>query len=146
VQRLRDEMSDALRGNERRLVALEQREQPEVAVVATIEGQIAAMEQKSAEALVKLHGDIAHFVAECERRLSALEGDEGLDVAAPTAALEQRLAAVEQYDVATLIAELRTRMEERILGVEQRNVRTLEQLSQTIALIELRFSADGGEN
>ena len=41
-------------------------------------------------------------------------------------------------------AELRARIEDRILGVEQRNVRTLEQLSDTVALIELRF-ADGEE-
>jgi len=41
-----------------------------------------------------------------------------------------------------VFAELRARIEERILGVEQRNVRTLEQLSETVALIERRFSED----
>ena len=57
------------------------------------------------------------------------------------ATIEQRLAELEQRDIGSAFAELRARIEDRILGVEQRNVRTLEQLSETVALIERRFAA-----
>jgi hypothetical protein len=107
--------------------------------VAAVQVRIAELEEQQAESLHRLRNDIAQFVAANERRLAQLE-DATPDFDAP--AIEQRLAELEKYDVGIAFAELRARIEDRILGVEQRNVRTLEQLSDTVALIERRF-ADG---
>jgi hypothetical protein len=75
----------------------------------------------------------------------ALLEDSAPDLAAPFTGIEHRLAELEKYDIGIAFAELRARLEDRILGVEQRNVRTLEQLSDTVALIERRFSAEDDE-
>jgi hypothetical protein len=63
-------------------------------------------------------------------------------LASPLAAIEQRLSELEDRDIGVAFAELRARIEDRILGVEQRNVRTLEQLSDTVSLIERRLLSD----
>jgi len=107
--------------------------------VAAVQARIAEMEEHQAESLHRLRNDIAQFVAANERRLALLE-DAAPDMAAPFSSLEQRLAALETYDIGIAFAELRARIEDRVLGVEQRNVRTLEQLSDTVALIERRFA------
>ncbi len=108
--------------------------------VAAVQARIVELEERQTEALRRLRNDIAQLVSANERRLAVLE-DNAPDVAAPFSALEQRLADLEKYDIGVAFAELRARIEDRILGVEQRNVRTLEQLSDTVALIERRFSA-----
>jgi hypothetical protein len=109
--------------------------------VAAVQARIADLEERQAETLHRLRNDIAQFVAANERRLALLEGA-APDLGAPLSGIEQRLATLENYDIGIAFAELRARIEDRILGVEQRNVRTLEQLSDTVALIERRF-ADG---
>lgn len=117
--------------------------------MAAVEARVAEMEERQAEALHRLRNDIAQFVAENDRRLSELEAappvDTFADIAAPLATIEQRLAELEGRDIGIAFAELRARIEDRILGVEQRNVRTLEQLSDTVSLIERRFSASEAE-
>ncbi|MBS0384971.1 MAG: hypothetical protein JSS00_06445 [Proteobacteria bacterium] len=113
--------------------------------LAAVQARVADLEERQAESLHRLRNDIAQFVAENERRLALIE-DAAPDLAAPFMAIEQRLAELERYDIGVAFAELRARIEDRILGVEQRNVRTLEQLSGTIALIERHFdSAEGDE-
>lgn len=109
--------------------------------LAAVQARVASMEERQADALHRLRNEIAQFVAENDRRLAQLEAPAPVpDLSAPFAALEQRLGDLEHRDVGTAFAELRARIEERILGVEQRNVRTLEQLSDTVSLIERRFA------
>jgi hypothetical protein len=108
--------------------------------VAAVQERVAEMEERQAASLHRLRNDIAQFVSENERRLALLE-DVAPDLAAPFIGMERRLAELEKYDIGIAFAELRARIEDRILGVEQRNVRTLEQLSDTVALIERRFDA-----
>ncbi|MFZ2030367.1 MAG: hypothetical protein WAU68_08685 [Vitreimonas sp.] len=113
--------------------------------IAAVEARVAEMEERQVEALHRLRNDIAQFVGENDRRLSELENaapDAALTpLTAPLAIFEQRLSELEGRDIGIAFAELRARIEDRILGVEQRNVRTLEQLSDTVALIERRFAA-----
>jgi hypothetical protein len=117
--------------------------------IAAVEARVVEIEERQAEALQRLRSDIARFVAENDQRLSELETATASDAiapfAAPLATIEQRLAELEHRDIGTAFAELRARIEDRILGVEQRNVRTLEQLSDTVALIERRFAAGEAE-
>ena len=108
---------------------------------AAIAMRLAELEERQADSLNRLRADIAQFVAENDRRLSALD-EKSPDLAAPFVAIEQRLVELEQRDVGTAFAELRARIEDRILGVEQRNVRTLEQLNDTVSLIERRLLSD----
>lgn len=116
-------------------------EEANAQAVAAVQSRLAELEESQADAFHRLRNDISQFIAANERRLALLE-DAAPDFAAPVAAMERRLADLEQYDIGVVFAELRARIEERILGVEQRNVRTLEQLSDTVALIERRFSED----
>jgi hypothetical protein len=109
--------------------------------VLAVRARVAELEERQTDAFHRLRNDISQFIADNERRLAQLE-EAAPDLAAPFMAIEQRLAELEQHDVGVVFAELRARIEERVLGVEQRNVRTLEQLSETVALIERRFSDD----
>jgi localization factor PodJL len=93
--------------------------------VQALEHRVGELEQRQAQALETLRADIAHFIGENDRRLAALEGP------APPA------------DIAAEFNALRRRVEERILGVEMRSVRTLEQVADTVALIEKRFTNPG---
>jgi hypothetical protein len=79
------------------------------------------METRQVEALEALRADIVRFVTDNDRRLGALENPE----------IDYNLAA--EFDA------LRRRVEDRILGVEQRSVRTLEQVADTVAMLEQRF-------
>ena len=88
-----------------------------------LEQRMAGLEQRQAEAFESLRADIAHFVSANERRLAALETG----------------GAQPQGDLAAEFEELRRRIEERVLGVELRSVRTMEQVCDTVALIEQRF-------
>lgn len=96
--------------------------------VQNLEQRLEALERRQNEAFDVLHADIARFIEDNTRRLAALE----------TPALHDE----------TLIAqfnELRLRVEDRIHGVEQRSVRTLEQVADTVAMIEQRFIQNGGD-
>lgn len=126
-----------------RLAALSaSQEAPEA--VAELGARLAQMEERQAEAFEGLHASIANFIQQSEARLYALEqggvatlsGDEVLIAHA----IESRLTELEQRDMAGDFAALRQRMEERIAGVESRSVRALEQLGETVGLIEQRFS------
>jgi hypothetical protein len=89
----------------------------------TLTGRINAIEAAQAHALETVKADIARFVGDQEARFAALEN--------PRSQANPDLAAA--FDV------LRQRVEERILGVEQRSVRMLEQVADTVAMIEQRF-------
>lgn len=98
---------------------------PEVAPqeIAALQQRLLAMETRQAEALEMLRGDIVRFVTDNDRRLATLEHTE----------MDYNLAA--EFD------DLRRRVEERILGIEQRSVRTLEQVADTVQMLEERFVA-----
>jgi hypothetical protein len=90
----------------------------------TLQERMIAFELRQANAIEALRGDIARFVADNDRRLEALE---------------TRPAPAEQGDLAGEFETLRSRIEERVLGVELRSVRTLEQVVDTVALLEQRL-------
>ncbi|MEZ5994126.1 MAG: hypothetical protein R3C25_00070 [Hyphomonadaceae bacterium] len=94
---------------------------PAAQQAAEIERRVAQFEQRQAAAMDTLRADISRFISENHRRLAALE------TPAP------------DYDLAAEFDALRRRVEERILGVEQRSVRTLEQVADTVQMLEQRF-------
>jgi hypothetical protein len=87
-----------------------------------------AFELRQASALETLRADIARFVADNDDRLETLES---------------RPASAPQTDLAAEFESLRSRIEERVLGVELRSVRTLEQVVDTIAVLEERLLNNG---
>lgn len=96
--------------------------------VAELHSRLAAMETRQAEMLEALRADITRFVTDNDRRLAALEHTEV------------------DYNLAAEFDGLRRRVEERILGIETRSVRTLEQVADTVQMLEERFmSRDDGE-
>jgi hypothetical protein len=101
---------------------------PEEAIRA-FEQRVDALEQRQVDALHSLRNDIARFVADNDRRLGDLEEPKSADT----------------RDLAGEFEALRARIEERIIGVETRSIRTLEQVTDTVALIEQRFLATGGD-
>lgn len=114
--------------------------------LADVQSRLADLETRQAETLEALHADLANFVRENERRLAALEACAN---AAPlsgslAASMNDRLAQLENQDLATAFESLRQRLDDRLLGVELRGVRTLEQLEETIGLIENRFADEAG--
>ncbi len=90
----------------------------------TLQERMTAFELRQTNALETLRADIARLVADNDGRLEALES-----ATAPT----------EQVDLAAEFETLRSRIEERVLGVELRSVRTLEQVVDTMALLEQRL-------
>lgn len=114
--------------------------------LADVQSRLADLETRQAETLEALHADLANFVRENERRLAALEACAN---AAPlsgslAASMNDRLAQLENQDLATAFENLRQRLDDRLLGVELRGLRTLEQLEETIGLIENRFADEAG--
>jgi hypothetical protein len=100
--------------------------------VQTLQERMTAFELRQSNALETLRDDIARFVADNDRRFESLE---------------TKPAAVDQSDLAAEFETLRTRIEERVLGVELRSVRTLEQVVDTIAMLEQRLlSAPASED
>jgi hypothetical protein len=109
-----------------RVSAIEQRvaaPAPSIApeALGLLADRMGQMESSQAEALETLRADIVRFVSDNDRRLVSLENHE----------IDYNLAA--EFDA------LRRRVEERILGIEQRSVRTLEQVADTVAMLEDRF-------
>jgi len=92
--------------------------------VQTLQDRMTAFELRHANALDTLRADIARFVSDNDRRLEALESN---------------LGSTGTGDLAAAFESLRTRIEERVLGVELRSVRTLEQVVDTVALLEQRL-------
>lgn len=107
--------------------------------IAALEQGLADFDLRQSEAFETLRAEIAHFIAENDRRLAALEDAPSLMLETVAETIEARLAQIEHRDVAIDFEELRRRMEERILSVENRSVRALEQVGETVALIEKRF-------
>ena len=117
------ESADRIHGMARLLSRLSAQNAGAEAVQA-LERRVGELEQKQREAIERLHADIAHFIGENERRLETLEQ-------APTS----------DGDIGAEFEALRRRIEERVLGVEQRSVRALEQVADTMAVLEERFLA-----
>jgi len=93
--------------------------------VGEIARRMAALEERQAEVLVALQTEISHFIGENDQRFKSLEargasggGDPG---------------------IAQSFEALRVSVEERILGIELRSVRTLEQVADTVAMLEERL-------
>lgn len=112
------------------------------AQVAVVESRIAEVEAGQSAAFEQLRADIAGFVERQERRIAAIEAND------PSARLEAIAALIEQWPAPAatpdFVAEfdaLRQRLEARIHDMDGRNIRTLEQVSETIALLEQRFNA-----
>ncbi len=108
--------------------------------------RVSELEESQSAALDSLRAEIGGFIDSFEQRFEALErggvaaltGDEVLIAHA----IEARLTELEQRDVASAFDTLRQRIEDRLLGVERSSVRALEQMADTIALIEKRYSED----
>jgi hypothetical protein len=94
------------------------------AIPAKLEQRLDAFEQSHTSALDGLRAEIAAFVAENDRRLTALERDE----------------LSEDRDLASDFETLRARLEERMHEIEHRGVRALEQVADTVSMIEKRMS------
>lgn len=92
--------------------------------VGALEQRLDAFEQRQADALHTLRNDIAKFLGDNDRRLAALEASTPVG-----------------GDVASEFESLRKRIEDRIMGVEQRSVRTLEQVIDTVEMLEKRFTS-----
>jgi|CXWL01.1.fsa_nt_gi hypothetical protein len=107
--------------------------------VASIAQKLVDLELRQAEAFENLRADISHFISENDRRLAVLEGASPLDLDAVSEAIEGRLSQIEQRDIGADFDALRRRIEDRVLSVENRSVRALEQVSETVALIERRM-------
>jgi localization factor PodJL len=97
--------------------------------LAALERRLAAFEEVQGAALKSLQAEIAHFIGANDRRLSALE----------------RPSTAPAPDLANAFETLRARVEERIVGIELRSVRTLEQVADTVAMLENRFVERDGQ-
>ena len=116
----------AMQGLQERITASELRQADATAkALQSLQERMTAFELRQGNALEALRNDIARFVADNDGRLEALEN-------APAPALPQG-------DLAAEFESLRSRIEERVLGVELRSVRTLEQVVDTVALLEQRL-------
>lgn len=102
-------------------------------LVLALEVRVAAMEQRQTDAWHALRNDIARFVADNDVRLATLE--EAPEAAPPPT-----------DDIVAQFQDLRARIEDRIHGIEQRSVRTLEQVADTVAMIEQRFLDAAADN
>jgi hypothetical protein len=87
------------------------------------------LEQHQAAGLETLRAQIAQFIAENEGRLVRTETS----------------ASFDPQDMIDQFADLRRRTEERIAAVEQRSVRMLEQVAETVLLLDKRLSGASPE-
>src|SRR5690606_24574853 len=126
------QQADAAAKTEQRLLRLEAEvstpRSVDTSALDEIEQRMATMERRQAAAFEAMRADIEAFVADNARRLETLEA----------------AAEAPPYDLASEFQELRQRIEDRVLGVEQRSVRALEQLAETMEVLERRFN--GGES
>lgn len=90
--------------------------------VLALQARVAEMESTQVNAIHAITVEIARFIELNDQRLKALESP-----------------SESERDLAIAFEALRRRVEERIIGVEQRSVRMLEQVADTVAMIEERF-------
>ncbi len=136
------EMSDdRLRLIAQAIAELEQSQNTEAAVAAALERRLAELEARQSGAIETLGLDLSIAFGEHSRRLEAVESANhaGPILESVAALLERRLAEFEPPDFAAAFEALRQRVEERVLDMERRSVRTLEQVSETVALLEQQF-------
>jgi hypothetical protein len=93
-----------------------------------LDARLQAFEDRHDTALEALRAEIRQFISENDRRLAAIERGE--------------LPGGE--DLAAAFDTLRRRMDERVADVEQRSARALEQVADTVSLIERRLLATAG--
>jgi hypothetical protein len=100
------------------------------------------LEARQRNAMKKLREDTASLSELAERRLGALEKGAPAPAKSGASDFARRLAALEKREPAGDLENLRQRLEERVLGLESRCARALEQLSDALAQIDVRISAD----
>ncbi|MEQ1617090.1 MAG: hypothetical protein ABL883_01950 [Terricaulis sp.] len=112
------------------------------AKVAVVENRISEIVSSQGEALARIQTDIARFVEQQERRLAAVEAnDHGARLDAIAASIDRGSALTPAPDFVAEFDSLRQRLEARIHDMDGRNIRTLEQVSETIALLEQQLNA-----
>ncbi len=128
--RLAAQQAEVATLSEERLQRLEARSgeaaEPSSSALHAIQQRMADMEARQTQGLDRLRAEISRFITDNEVRFEAIERG----IATPQLADDHTQA----FD------ELRRRIEERLLGVEQRSVRALEQVADTMAVLEQRFS------
>lgn len=134
LSELRAQQADSAAQAEQRLLRLEADagapHGADSAALDEIEQRMAEMERRQAHAFEAMRADIEAFVADNASRLETLEA----------------AADAPPYDLASEFQDLRQRIEDRVLGVEQRSVRALEQLAETMEVLERRFTGgDAGQ-
>ncbi len=107
------------------------------AEIASLARRVQDFDQSQTAALDALRLRIAEFIADNERRLA------GLEAAPEINSIDAHLQELTRRDLAAEFEVLRVRVEERMLGVENRSVRALEQVSESIALLE--HNMNGGD-
>lgn len=96
--------------------------------VAAVGPRLAELEQRQTDALEQLRADIAQFLGENDRRLTAIESlGDGADLSAEFQMLRQRV-------------------EERLIEAERKSVRALEQVVDTVALIGRKLTGANPED
>ncbi|PZO46496.1 MAG: hypothetical protein DCF16_18895, partial [Alphaproteobacteria bacterium] len=93
-------------------------------MVIALQDRVAQIESTQLNAIHTITTEIARFIDDNEQRLAALESPREAN-----------------HDLAAAFEALRKRVEERIIGVETRSVRMLDQVADTVAMIEQRFVA-----
>jgi|CXWL01.1.fsa_nt_gi hypothetical protein len=144
LSRISGDSASAAGHAEGRLVKLETAARGAERVAAKInsaEGRIAEIEARQGEAFEQLRADIARFVEQQETRLAAIEANDPAARLEALAALIEARSPTSMPDFAAEFDLLRQRIEMRLHDMDDRSVRTLEQVGETIALLEQRFNA-----
>ncbi len=144
LSRISSDSASAAGHAEGRLVKLETAARGAERVAAKInsaEGRIAEIEARQGEAFEQLRADIARFVEQQETRLAAIEANDPAARLEALAALIEARSPTSMPDFAAEFDLLRQRIEMRLHDMDDRSVRTLEQVGETIALLEQRFNA-----
>ncbi len=109
--------------------------------------RLAGFERRQADALDSVREALSQFINDCDRRLGDIEQHAGAaaltDEMLIASAIESRLTALEQSDTTNQLETMRRRFEDRVMALESRSIRALEQVAETVAHIERRFTQDG---
>lgn len=100
-----------------------------------VELRLQQLEERQTSGLDGLREQIRQFVAANEQRLESLETANAADADV----LAYRLERLEQLDLPSEFEALRRKVEERILGLEERSIRALEQVGESISMLERRL-------
>lgn len=107
-----------------RMERLEARAEAEQAAIIALAQRMSDLEQRQSKTFEELRAQIADFIAKNDERLAELEEGETFDA----------------ETLSSQFSDLRIRIEERIAAVEQRSVRMLEQVADTVLMLDKRLS------